>query len=233
MISKSMNWFVVLLAAAAFFAVVLAPMLVLAPILNLVYLNLAVLFPFIFIIFYLLFVLYSFLFMLESFIILKVLFNPKHKEGVYSTNSMNPAVVYYALDEVLMRMCEKLFSMALIPHAIYSEIIFQAFGLKKGKRLHLNAVKDPYLTEIGTDSLIGQNVLLLCHSIVRDVIVLKRVKIGKNVTIGANTIVSPGAVVEDNVIIGANSFVPQNMRLEKDSFYAGCPARLIRKLVFD
>ena len=52
--------------------------------------------------------------------------------------------------------------------------------------------------------------------------------IGNNVWIGRGSIVLPGTVIGDNVIIGANSLVKGYC--EKDSLYAGSPAKFKKKL---
>lgn len=182
------------------------------------------------IILYLLLLYYSLNFLLVNFIILKIIFNPKNKQGFYELDSLNPAIIYYTLNEVLIRINEELFRILLIPKALYAEILFSLFGAKKGKNVHLNPVKDPYLVEIGDNTIIGQDSFLLGHEIVNNKIYLKKVKIGKNVTIGAQAIISPGCIIEDNVIVGANSFVKKNSVLKKGYFYAGSPAKKIKKI---
>lgn len=229
MISKSINPLIFILLLTVFLVTVLTPFLILSLLITILNPNIQNVLPLLPLLIYLGLFVYTIIFLTESFIILKIVFNPKKKEGVYSLFSMQPAVLYYIFNELFLRINEKLFSMLLIPSAIYSDVLFKIFGLKCGKNIMLNPIKDPYLTEIGDDSVIGQGVLILCHSIVRDNITLKRVKIGKNVTIGVNSIISPGVIIEDNVIIGANSFVKQNATLEKNSFYAGVPAKILEK----
>ncbi|VVB74253.1 2,3,4,5-tetrahydropyridine-2,6-dicarboxylate N-acetyltransferase [Candidatus Tiddalikarchaeum anstoanum] len=230
MISDQMQPFSMIYYLFLFLLIIFTPMLILSPLLHLIQLNLAFLFPFIMIIVYLLGVSYAFLFLLESWLILKVLYNPKNKEGEFPINSTNPAVIYWALNELLMHMNEKIFSMLLIPISVYSELIFFVFGLKKGKRIQLNPINDPYLTEIGDNFMMGLGALISGHHIIGGKIYIKKIKIGKNVTIGANALISPGAVIEDNVVVGANSFVKKDSVLEKSSFYAGTPAKLIKKI---
>lgn len=230
MISKRVNPLVFILLLSVFLATTLTPLLVLSLIITILNLNVQSLLPLLPFLVYLGLLTYTLFFLIESFIILKLVFNPRTKEGIYSIFSMQPAVLYYVFNELLMRINEQLFSLLLIPSAMYADLLFKVFGLKCGKNIMFNPIKDPYLTEIGSDSVIGQGVLILCHSIVRDIITLKKVSIGKNVTIGANAIISPGVIIEDNVIVGANSFVKQNMILEKNSFYAGVPAKLLQRL---
>ncbi|MCP9236227.1 gamma carbonic anhydrase family protein [Lewinella sp. JB7] len=54
-----------------------------------------------------------------------------------------------------------------------------------------------------------------------------------SVLIGMGAIVMDDAVIESNVIIGAGAVVPAGMRCERDSVYAGIPARKIKTLAPD
>lgn len=56
-------------------------------------------------------------------------------------------------------------------------------------------------------------------------IIYKPVEISDNCFIGAKAIILPGTTIGDNVIVGAGSVVKGN--LEKNSIYAGNPARKI------
>lgn len=91
------------------------------------------------------------------------------------------------------------------------------------------SVSDPDLVEIGDQTIIGTDSLIISHSIEGDNIILSRVKIGRNCTIGARTIIMPGCEIGDNVIIGCNSVVPKNSKMPPNSIWAGTPARKVRK----
>jgi acetyltransferase-like isoleucine patch superfamily enzyme len=98
-------------------------------------------------------------------------------------------------------------------------------------------IQRPWLVSIGDDVYITAYCKILTHGY--DWAVLKKkygkvlgssgkVQIGNNVFIGQNTTILKGTVIEDNVIIGAHSLV--NKKCEKNSVYAGCPARRICSL---
>jgi len=55
------------------------------------------------------------------------------------------------------------------------------------------------------------------------------VVVGVHAFIGANSVVMPGAVFETGAVVGANSFVPQNTKLEEWTIYIGSPVRPIKK----
>lgn len=57
-------------------------------------------------------------------------------------------------------------------------------------------------------------------------VVLKSIKIGSNVWLGAGVRVLAGTVIENNVVLGAGAIVKG--KVDKDSLYAGIPARKIK-----
>lgn len=56
-----------------------------------------------------------------------------------------------------------------------------------------------------------------------------KVKIGDHVAIGANSIINYGCVIGNNVVIGALSMVKPHTIIRDHEFWAGNPAKLIRK----
>ncbi|MDD5054202.1 MAG: DapH/DapD/GlmU-related protein, partial [Candidatus Nanoarchaeia archaeon] len=174
---------------------------------------------------------YALLYTFQSFIFLKIIFNPKKKEGIFNINELNPAVLYYSLSNVIITSIEKIFSVLIVPQAFYGNLIMKLFGKKCGKGSLVNPVKDPYLVSLGNDSIIGFGAIITGHEIVGKKIFLKGIDIGDRVTIGANAIISGGAVLEDDVIVGANSYVKKNAVLKKGKFYVGCPAKIKIKKV--
>jgi len=110
-------------------------------------------------------------------------------------------------------------------------IAIKVLGGKLGINvLCVGDVMEPYLIEIGDNSIVGVKSLICPHLIEGNKLILKRIKIGKNVVIGANSIIFPGAVIEDNVIVGANSLVPKNKKLEGGWIYVGNPVKKFKKL---
>ncbi|MDC0456629.1 acyltransferase [Alphaproteobacteria bacterium] len=61
-------------------------------------------------------------------------------------------------------------------------------------------------------------------------IIKKPVIIGSNIWIGANVIILPGIKSEDGTIIGAGSIVTKSI-LQKNTIYAGNPAKFIKKRI--
>ena len=100
-------------------------------------------------------------------------------------------------------------------------------GLSMGKTSVLagsELIHDPYMVEIGENTLIGGHSWILGH-IAEEKLVVKSVRIGDNCLIGGRAIIMPGAVIEDNVTVGMQALVLEDQVLEAGKTYVGIPAR--------
>jgi len=119
-----------------------------------------------------------------------------------------------------------------IPSLALKRFLYRIFGMKLGKNVSvgLRAAFDvffPELIEIGDNSIIGYDTLILTHEFLVDRWRKGAVKIGRNVMIGANCTILPGVAIGDNSVIGAHSLV--NHDVPANSFWGGVPAKPIRK----
>jgi acetyltransferase-like isoleucine patch superfamily enzyme len=107
---------------------------------------------------------------------------------------------------------------------------YRGMGCRIGKDTFVGTTRmwDVDLIEIGDNCVIGGNVAINAHTVEGMYGVMRAVKIGNNVSIGADTMILPGTVIEDNVIVGANSLVPKESHLARDSVYGGVPVKKIR-----
>ncbi|AEA46135.1 acyltransferase [Archaeoglobus veneficus] len=111
--------------------------------------------------------------------------------------------------------------------------LLRRIGVKVGENVSfgLESTVDiffPELIEVGDNSIIGYNTVLLAHEFLVDELRVGEVKIGKNVTVGANCTVLPGVEIGDNSIIAAHSLV--NSDIPPGVLAGGVPARVIREL---
>lgn len=106
---------------------------------------------------------------------------------------------------------------------------YKMLGAKIGKNVIINTtcIYDPHLIEIGDNTIIGGDAVIIGHSAEDGKLIVAPVKIGKNVTIGQYSVILPGAKIDDGTIIGAMSLVPKNKRVKK-GFWGGVPIRKIR-----
>lgn len=148
-------------------------------------------------------------------------------EGVHDISIKDWNFFKYSLYFMLYRPSLKLIGiLPLIPLRIH---FLKLVGLKMGKTSMLTGselIHDPYLVEIGENSLIGGWSQITGHLGEKKLIV-KKVKIGSNCLIGGKSFIMPGAVIEDNVTVALNSVVLKNSHLEKNSIYAGTPVKKI------
>jgi len=108
--------------------------------------------------------------------------------------------------------------------------VVKAFGGKVGKNSWIvGDVTEPYLFEMGDNSIIAGQAIVNNHVSEHGVLILDYVKIGNNCLVGEKSIVMPGVVLEDNVLVGALSFVPKNRHLTR-GIWAGNPVKFIKDI---
>ena len=150
---------------------------------------------------------------------------PRPKFGTHETNSFE--VVKWFIN---FQFC-KIWSIPVIRHLIFSSFILRPIflrchGCKIGFRVAPSAylrIQDPYAVEIGSDVILGLDVVISAHFFARGKFTLLKVQIGNNCTIGAKTNISAGTVIGDNVTVDAcctffpTAKVPSNTRIGHNS----------------
>jgi len=106
---------------------------------------------------------------------------------------------------------------------------YRLLGAKIGKNVIINTtcVYDAHLLEIGDNTIIGGDAVIIGHSAEGNKLIVDPIKIGKNVPIGQYTTVLPGVIIEDGAIIGAMSLVPKFTRVKK-GVWGGVPIRRLK-----
>ncbi|RLI84376.1 MAG: acyltransferase [Archaeoglobales archaeon] len=156
----------------------------------------------------------------------RVLLKSRDKNSLrYWTSIKHPLRV--ALNYIIVAICRVLPSLSL------KCWLYRRIGVKVGKNVSfgLESTVDiffPELIEVGDNSIIGYNTVLLAHEFLVDELRVGEVKIGKNVTIGANCTVLPGVEIGDNSIVSAHSLV--NSDIPPNVLAGGVPAKVIREL---
>jgi len=112
----------------------------------------------------------------------------------------------------------------------FANLLHRLLGAKLGKNVQINSkfVFDATLLEIGDNTVIGGDAIIIGHVVERGRLKLSRVKIGKNVTLGSHCTVMPGCEIGDNAIIGAGAVLLKNTKVEPRAVYFGVPARQVR-----
>lgn len=119
-----------------------------------------------------------------------------------------------------------------LPSLRLKNLLYRAIGIKVGRNvaIGLGAMFDiffPELIEIGDNSIIGYNSVILAHEFLIKELRVGEVKIGRNVLIGANVTILPGIEISDGAVVSAMSLV--NTDLPSNCFAGGVPAREIKR----
>lgn len=118
-----------------------------------------------------------------------------------------------------------------MPDMKLKSMLYRKMGVKIGKNVSLLGVKMdiffPELIEIGDNTLIGQDTMLVTHEFLNSHWKKGRIKIGENVMIGTLCLILPGVEIGDNAIVAAYSLVNKNVK--PNEFVGGVPAKEIRK----
>ncbi|MFA5272438.1 MAG: acyltransferase, partial [Candidatus Omnitrophota bacterium] len=112
----------------------------------------------------------------------------------------------------------------------FANLLQRFLGVKLGANVQINSkfVFDATLLEIGDNTVVGGDAIIIGHVVERGLLKLKKVKIGKNVTIGSHATIMPGCEIGDNAIIGAGAVLLKNTKVEPHSVWYGIPAENIR-----
>ncbi len=118
------------------------------------------------------------------------------------------------------------------PSLRLKNLLYRLIGMKigKGVSIGLGAMFDifyPELIEIGDNSVIGYNTLILAHEFLVEEVRTGPVRIGRNVLISANCTVLPGVTIGDGAKVSAMSLV--NRSIPAREFWGGIPIRKISK----
>jgi len=116
----------------------------------------------------------------------------------------------------------------LIPVPIM-KLIYLLLGAKLGSNTFTSGIIfDPMFVEVGSNSMMGQNSLLVPHSLENEKLAHYRIRFGNNVTIGAHAIIHAGVVIDDNALVASGAVVSKNTHIKEGEVWGGVPAKRIR-----
>ncbi|MBI5229057.1 acyltransferase [Candidatus Micrarchaeota archaeon] len=125
-----------------------------------------------------------------------------------------------------------IYSARYLPSLRLKNFFYRLVGIKVGRKVSvgLGAVFDiffPELIEIGDNTIIGYNTVVLAHEFLVNEYRTGRVEIGKNVLIGANCTVLPGIKIGVSATVSACSLVNKNV--PAGAFVGGVPIKQLKK----
>lgn len=110
-------------------------------------------------------------------------------------------------------------------------IIYLMLGAKLGDNTYsVGTILDPPLTFVGSNTILGQDCILVSHVIEGKKLRFASIHIGNNVTVGANAVIMSGVVIEDNAIVAAGAVVKKGELIKAKEVWGGVPAKKIRIL---
>ncbi len=152
----------------------------------------------------------------------------KPKPGIYNLKSID--TIKWGLSGAFLKLVNLTFLDFITP-TFLNVFYFKLIGAKIGKNVQINSVNinDPWLLEIGDDSVIGGAASINCHVVESGKLILEKVKIGNKCTIGAKTLIWPGCEVGDKSVVAARSTLKKRTKVGSREIWKGDPAKNIRQ----
>lgn len=119
-----------------------------------------------------------------------------------------------------------------LPSLSLKNRLYRTIGMRVGEHVSvgLGATMDiffPQLIELGENSIIGYNSVILGHEFLMEELRTGPVKVGRNVMIGANVTILAGVVIGDGAVVSACSLV--NKDVPTGAIVGGVPARALTR----
>lgn len=150
----------------------------------------------------------------------------KPRQGIFLRNKSDKDYCYWSLRAIIKKWPTWLARQLSLP--VLEILVLKILGVKTSFSNSLeNGWVDCEFIEFGKNIRIGQGSFIISNLIIKDKLILKKVKIEDNVIIGAHSLVLPGTLIEPNTILDAISMTTINQRLEDNSTYRGNPARKV------
>jgi acetyltransferase-like isoleucine patch superfamily enzyme len=116
------------------------------------------------------------------------------------------------------------------PSLALKRVILRRLGMRLGRGVTIasGVMLDyffPDLIEIGDNTIIGMDALLLTHEFAQDRVRIGRLRIGGNCLVGARTLVLAGVDIGDGTVVSALSLVHRGT--PSGSFVGGVPIQLL------
>jgi len=151
----------------------------------------------------------------------------KTQPGVYSLSSLE--TIKWGLCGAFLKLVNLVFLDFITP-TFLNIFYFKLIGAKIGRNVQINSINinDPWLLEIGDDTVIGGSASINCHTVESGKLKLERVKIGNKCTIGAKSLIWPGCEIGDKSVIAARSVLKKKTKVGSHQIWKGDPAINIR-----
>jgi acetyltransferase-like isoleucine patch superfamily enzyme len=128
-----------------------------------------------------------------------------------------------------------LFNLSLLIHTYLCPVtlrwsVYRFLGAQIGNNVMVGGkIIEPWMVSIGNTVVLGEDCLVLGHTISRSNVTLGRVAIGNNVTIGVKAVIMPDVNIGDGAVVWAGAVVPRGTRIGPNEEWAGIPAHKVQK----
>jgi acetyltransferase-like isoleucine patch superfamily enzyme len=117
------------------------------------------------------------------------------------------------------------------PSLTFKRWIFRRLGMRLGKDVTIasGAVMDyffPELIEIGDNTIVGMDAMILTHEFLHDRWRQGKVTIGRSVLVGAQALVLAGVTISDEAMVSAKALVHKSV--PAGAFVSGIPIQLVK-----
>ena len=166
-----------------------------------------------------------------AFLLLVILI--KHAAFFRSREGDYPFVSPYAVRWAFVGSLSGLAKILILQHLKGMPVLnafYRAMGAKIGRNVLINTCNmfDFDLLEIGDDTFIGGDAVIIGHLGEGGLLKIRPVRIGRGCVVGQSSVVFPGAVMEDGSVLGALSLLPKGRTLPAGTVWGGNPIREIR-----
>lgn len=113
--------------------------------------------------------------------------------------------------------------------APFMRLYYLALGAKLGANTFSQGyIFDPLFVQIGNNSVVGQNAMLVPHAIEGAKLVHESIIIGDDVTIGGLATILPGVRIDNGAVVAIGAVVPKGTHIGPGEVWGGIPAKRIR-----
>lgn len=160
-------------------------------------------------------------------LLIKTVTGFRAREGEYPF--VSAYAVHWALVGTLVSVAKRIILGLLIGQPALV-VFYRLMGARIGKDVLINSTNlfDFELLEIGDDTFIGGDAVVIGHAGEGGKLKLRPVRIGKRCTVGQSSVIFPGATMEDGAVLGALSLLPKGRTLPAGSVWGGNPLVEIR-----